>query len=141
MGSGEASLVLNEEEVSIGKEEQTGAVHARKVVETRRYKEVIPRQFDSVDMDRVPVEGEDSGEVQTLPDGSISIPIFEEEVVVTKRLVLRERVIIRKRTEIEQYTVETERRRERVEIKADPNVKVEHRAMTDAATGDDSSQG
>ena len=31
----------------------------------------------------------DSGEVETLPDGSISIPVFEEQLVITKRLVVR----------------------------------------------------
>ena len=40
----------------------------------------------------------DSGEVEVLPDGSVSIPVFQEELVIEKRLVVRERVIVRKHT-------------------------------------------
>jgi len=38
----------------------------------------------------------DSGEIEYLDDGSVSIPIIDEELVVYKRLVVRERVIVRK---------------------------------------------
>lgn len=57
----------------------------------------------------------DSGEVEHLPDGSISIPIIEEELIVTKRLIVRERIIVRKDTIVETRRIETELRRERVE--------------------------
>ena len=76
------------------------------------------------DLERVRVDGEDSGQVETLPDGSISVPLFAEELVIEKRLVVRERVIVRKRTEVEHHTVEAELRRERVEVEADDGVTV-----------------
>ena len=57
----------------------------------------------------------DSGEIEYLDDGSISIPIIEEELVVMKRLVVRERVIVRKETEVERRRIDVELRRERLE--------------------------
>jgi uncharacterized protein (TIGR02271 family) len=61
--------------------------------------------------------------VETLPDGSISIPVFEEQLVVEKRLVVRERVVIRKYRETRQERVEADLRRERVEVDADASVR------------------
>jgi uncharacterized protein (TIGR02271 family) len=68
---------------------------------------------------RVATSDGDSGEVETLPDGSISIPVFEEELVVTKRLVVRERIVVRKETHVRTETVEAELRRERVDVEVD----------------------
>ena len=56
--------------------------------------------------------------METLPDGSISIPVFEEQLVVTKRLVVRERVIVRKHTVYEEQVVTADLRRERLEVEA-----------------------
>jgi uncharacterized protein (TIGR02271 family) len=105
--------------------EEAGAVRVRKRVETDAVEEQVPREVEQAEVERVPVEGEDSGLVETLPDGSVSIPVFEEELVVTKRLVVRERVIVRKETTVEQETVATELRKERVEIEADPGIELE----------------
>lgn len=57
--------------------------------------------------------------METLPDGSVSIPVLEEELVVSKRMVVRERIIIRKRTVSEEQPIEAELRRERLEIDSD----------------------
>jgi uncharacterized protein (TIGR02271 family) len=67
-------------------------------------------------VERVPAAEGDSGEVETLPDGSISVPVLEEELVVTKRVVVRERVIVRKRTTTERRRIEAELRKERVDL-------------------------
>ena len=77
-----------------------------------------------VGTERMDPEEEDSGEIETLPDGSLSIPILEEELVITKRVVVRERIIIRKQIQKEQVLVETDLRRERVSIVADPDVEL-----------------
>lgn len=68
---------------------------------------------------RVPAGEGDSGEIETLPDGSVSIPVLEEELVVSKRLVVRERIIVHKDVETRVERVETELRRERVEFEED----------------------
>ncbi len=75
-------------------------------------------------MKRIDPNAEDSGEIETLPDGSLSIPILEEELVITKRIVVRERIIIRKRIQKEQVLVEADLRHERVSIVADPEVEL-----------------
>ena len=69
---------------------------------------------------RVAASEGDSGQIETLPDGSVSIPLFEEELVVTKRLVVRERVILRKHVTVAEETVEAELRREQIAIEHDP---------------------
>ncbi len=58
----------------------------------------------------------------TLPDGGLSIPIYEEELVVSKRVVLKERLVIRKRVITASTPVEDELRRERIEIDVDDSV-------------------
>jgi uncharacterized protein (TIGR02271 family) len=103
----------------------TGYVRARKVVGTYRLVDEIPVKVDEVVVDRAPVEADDSGRIETLPDGSISIPVYEEEVVVEKRTILRERVIIRREVVTETVQVETELRKERVDIEADEGIEVE----------------
>ncbi len=124
------SLDRREEELQLGREPaEAGSVHVRKHVDSRKVEELVPlrvERFDEVEQ-RGPKE-HDSGEIETLPDGSISIPILEEELVVTKRTVVRERVVVRKRTETEQRRVEAELRKERVDVGADPGVDLEDEA-------------
>lgn len=62
-----------------------------------------------------PSSAYDSGEIEYLPDGSISIPLIEEELVVTKRLVVRERIIIRKEHDVRTQRIEAKLRREVLE--------------------------
>ena len=121
----DAALIRHEEELYVEKEMRPiGSVRARKVVEARDVSELVPREIEDADVERVPPLEYDSGEIETLPDGSVSIPIFEEELVVTKRVVVRERVIIRKRTVTEKTRIDAELRRERVEIDADPGIEL-----------------
>ena len=50
----------------------------------------MPRDVEHVDTnERIAAEEGDSGEVELLDDGSVSIPVFEEVLIVTKRLVVR----------------------------------------------------
>jgi uncharacterized protein (TIGR02271 family) len=118
-------LTRYEEELRVETEaEEAGTVRVRKSVETELAAEEVARAVEDAGFERVPVEGEDSGLVETLPDGSVSIPLFEEELVVTKRLVVRERVVVRKETKVERETVSAELRRERVDVEADPGVEL-----------------
>ena len=99
-----------------------------KDVSTEHVAERFPRDVEDIEMEHIdPNEDpneEDSGEIETLPDGSLSIPILEEELVITKRVVVRERIIIRKQIQKEQVLVEADLRRERVSIVADPEVEL-----------------
>ena len=115
------SVVRHEEELAVGAEtRELGAVRVRKRVDTDRVREVVPRAVEDLDVvERTAPNDDDSGEVEVLPDGSVSIPILEEELVVTKRTVVRERVVVRKTTETKHQRVEAEIRKERVEVDAD----------------------
>lgn len=116
---------LSEERARVGTvTEESGRVRARKSVEHERVEQVVARGVEHADLERLSVAAEDSGEVETLPDGSVSIPVFEEQLVVTKRLVVRERVILRKHTVYEDHVVQTELRKERLDIDADPQVEL-----------------
>jgi uncharacterized protein (TIGR02271 family) len=121
LGDGGADTVRREERLATGTEtEESGRVHVRKHVETFPVEYSVPRDVEHVDTnERVPADEGDSGEVEELEDGSVSIPIFEEVLVVTKRLVVRERVIVRKRTVVDEYKLQTELRREHVTVDAD----------------------
>lgn len=115
------SLVRHEEEVAgVAKAwREKGSIRARKRVERVAVRRSVPVDVEQVDVDYVGAEDGDSGEIETLPDGSISIPVYEEELVITRRPVLRERVVIRKGIATERVTVTDRLRRERVEIDAD----------------------
>jgi uncharacterized protein (TIGR02271 family) len=125
-------IVRHEEELRLGtRVEEVGGVRARKEVGTEQVAQSVSREVEHVDdLERVPAGDHDSGEIETLPDGSISIPVFEEELVVTKRLVVRERVVVRKRTEVEDRRVEAELRKERLEIESTGAVDVEDDASS-----------
>jgi uncharacterized protein (TIGR02271 family) len=101
-----------------------GLVRGRKRVDSHLVRELIPRGVENVLLERTPPNEDDSGRIETLPDGSISIPVYEEELVITKRIVLRERVIVRKETVVREERVEAELRRERVEVEGDDGVVV-----------------
>ena len=118
-------VVLQEERADVGTvTEETGRVRARKSVRTDRVEEAVSRGVEHADLERMPVVDGDSGEVETLPDGSVSIPVFEEQIVVTKKLVVRERVVLRKHTVYEEHLVSAELRREELAIETEGDVRV-----------------
>ena len=113
----DASLVRHEEELDVGTQTtELGSVIVRKDVEGHGVEQVVSVDVEHADVERVAPTGEDSGEIETLPDGTISVPVFEEELVVTKRLRVRERILIKKSTETHQEVVRGEVRTERVEV-------------------------
>ena len=121
----DGELTLSEERLRVGTEtEHLGTARAIKRVDTETAHARVERGTEHADTERVDVlDAEtDSGEVETLPDGSISIPVFEEQIVVTKRLVVRERVVIRKHTVYEDHVVTADLRRERLEVEGDDGV-------------------
>jgi uncharacterized protein (TIGR02271 family) len=123
--SEEATLIRFEEtvEARAGGWRGVGFLRARKRVEAVKVDETVSASHENVNFERVPVADGDPGGVETLPDGGVSIPVYEEQLVVTKRVVLKERVVIRKRiTEVVQ-PVRAELRRERVEIDVDEDVR------------------
>ncbi|HZG96516.1 MAG TPA: DUF2382 domain-containing protein [Mycobacteriales bacterium] len=117
-------VIRSEEELAVATEvHEVGRVRAHKEVDIDQHREVVPRGVEHADVERsTEIADGDSGQVETLPDGSISVPVFEERIFVEKRLVVRERVIIRKQTTTEEHVVEADLRRERVEIETEGDV-------------------
>ncbi len=76
------TIVRHEEDVATAtRDEVVGAVRAHKHAESERVTQVVDRDVEDADIERsAPYEG-DSGEIETLPDGSVSIPVFEEQLV------------------------------------------------------------
>lgn len=120
----EATVTRHDERADVGTQlHETGRVRVSKHVESYPVEEVVPRSVEHVDdPDRVPAVEGDSGEIETLEDGSVSIPVFEEVLVVTRKLVVRERVIVRKRTVIDEHRLQTELRREHVAVETEGDV-------------------
>jgi uncharacterized protein (TIGR02271 family) len=116
-------VVRQEDELVVGTEaHEAGRVGLRKVVDYEPASTVVDVGTEHAELERHRAVQGDSGEVEVLPDGSISIPVFQEELVIEKRLVVRERVIVRKNTVTEERLIEADLRRERVEVEADPEV-------------------
>ena len=129
VGGGDTSpeVTVSEERLQVGTEtERIGSARAVKHVDVENVSARVQRGTEHADLDRVDVPDAeaDSGEVETLPDGSLSIPVFEEQLVVTKRLVVRERVVVRKHTVFEEQVVSADLKRERLEVEADGDVAV-----------------
>jgi len=116
-GRPETELVLHEEELRLGTVvREHGAIPFEKRIEMESVSDLVERQVEQAHVDRIAANEGDSGEIETLADGSISIPVLEEELVITKRVVVRERIVVRKETTTEQKRVEGQLRKERVEI-------------------------
>jgi uncharacterized protein (TIGR02271 family) len=101
-----------------------GFLRAKRGVEVVPVDERFSLDEETVGERRVPLNENDSGRIEILDDGSVSIPIYAEELVVTRRTVLKERVIIKKEltSRIEQVTAEL--RHEHVEIDTEGDVEV-----------------
>ena len=115
------AMVVSEEQMRVGTQvEQSGAARAVKHVDVEQVSTRVERGTEHADLERLAVADAqaDSGQVETLPDGSVSIPVFEEQIVVTKRLVVRERVILRKHTVYEEHVVTADLKKERLEVEA-----------------------
>ena len=113
-----AYITRSEEELAIGKRRaETGAVEARKTVETEHVRERVPVRREEAEIERRPISADAarSGEVQVGED-EIRVPLMGEEVVAEKRAVPKEEVVIRKKAVEDTKTIEADLRRERVDV-------------------------
>lgn len=108
----EARVTLSEEELRVGtRTVSAGEVRIHKHVETSQVRESVPVMREDVTVERRPLAAGASLEPRT--EGEVTyIPIIEEEIVVTKRLVAREELVITKRRITEERIVEETVRRE-----------------------------
>jgi len=105
-------LVVEKEVVS------RGAVHLHKGVETAEQTLQVPVFHEEATIEHMTPEAYNSSGVQD-PDTMV-IPIYEEQLVVEKRMVLKEYIRIRKRWVEEQHTVTEALRREYLTVTDPP---------------------
>jgi uncharacterized protein (TIGR02271 family) len=114
----EDGMTLHGEELHIeARSVDAGVARVEKTVTTHPTAAAVDRRVEGFEqLERVAPHEGDSGEIERLADGSISVPILEEQLVVTKRIVVIERVIVRKRTTIERQVIEADLRSEHVSV-------------------------
>jgi uncharacterized protein (TIGR02271 family) len=121
----EAVVVRHEEEPTLWKRRKiSGVLTARRRVRVERTAVDLPVEVERLVQQRIAKHENDDGRVETLPDGSISIPVYREELIVTKRTVLAERIIIRKEAVTELQRVQADLRREHVELETEGTVEI-----------------
>jgi uncharacterized protein (TIGR02271 family) len=111
----------SEEELRAGVcEREAGRVNIKKSVRTEHEVVRVPRGREEVDIERVSIEGEArevSGATEAnIDEDEVVVQVFEEEVVVTKRVVLKEEIRLRKRVAWDEEVVEVDLRKEEVEV-------------------------
>jgi uncharacterized protein (TIGR02271 family) len=115
-----AVVQLREEELGVAKQwTQAGEVLIRKKVETRTDRIPVELGYEEVSVQRVPVnrmlaEGERAEPHQE--GDTLIVPVVEEEIVITKRLVIREELHVTKRRLSRQREVTGQVRKEHLDV-------------------------
>ena len=111
----ELRVQRTEEELAAGtREREAGEVRVKKNVRTDRESVAVPTRHEEVSVERVPLSGEASE--AEIGDDEVLVPVTEEEVVVSKRPVVKEEVRIRKDVVEDTEVVEEDVRREEIDV-------------------------
>jgi uncharacterized protein (TIGR02271 family) len=111
----ELRVQRTEEELAAGtREREAGEVRVQKNVRTERESVAVPTRHEEVSVERVPLEGEASE--AEIGDDEVSVPVTEEEVVVSKQPVVKEELRIRKDVVEDTEVVEEDVRREEIDV-------------------------
>ncbi len=115
-GEDEIRVQRSEEELRVGTtKREAGALRVRKRVRTERERLEVPVRREEVHVERVPVSGEVAAGAE-IGEDEIVVPITEEEVVVSKRPVVKEEIRIRKDVVEDTEVVEEDVRREEIDV-------------------------
>jgi uncharacterized protein (TIGR02271 family) len=111
-------LELREEELVASKETiQSGAVRLRKRVEEAPVRLEIEELHDELEIEHIPVGQVVAERAEAREEGGMwIIPVYEEQLVTVKRLVLKEELRVRRLPTRETRLVEDTVRRERLDI-------------------------
>jgi uncharacterized protein (TIGR02271 family) len=111
----ELRVQRTEEELAAGtREREAGEVRVKKNVRTDRESVAVPTRHEEVSVERVPLSGEASE--AEIGEDEVLVPVTEEEVVVSKRPVVKEEVRIRKDVVEDTQIVEEDVRREEIDV-------------------------
>ncbi len=120
----EEVIPLVEETVRIDKRQAvTGRVRVRTIVDTVEEFARASLQSDTVEVTRVPVDQVVDTPPAIRTEGDVTIvPVFEEILVVEKRLLVKEELHIRRKTSTEEVEMPVSVRKQRAVIeRIDPN--------------------
>jgi uncharacterized protein (TIGR02271 family) len=123
--------VIEEELVAGARAVKTGAVRVEKHVEKRIRKIETPLLHEDVEVRRVSVNRvvSEAPAIRKVGD-TVIVPVVEEELVITKRLVLKEEIHLKKRRTKNRFIQHVELERERAEVQrldADGRI-IDHRS-------------
>ena len=115
----EVVVPVIEEELATGtRQVTTGAVRVEKRVEKRVRRVTAPALHEEVEIKRVPVNRVVAEAPKSRRRGNtVIVPVVEEELVVTKRLVLKEEIHLIKRRMKDRVVKEVELGRERATVR------------------------
>jgi uncharacterized protein (TIGR02271 family) len=138
----ERTIPLHEEELVAHKEiRELGEVVVRTRVEEVPSRLEVEAYREEVEVEHVPVGQVVSERVAPWEeDGVLIVPIYEEQLVVTKRLVLREHLRVRRVGTTETHLFEDTLRRERVEVEDPANTGLVHELYPDDRDDDRSAR-
>lgn len=115
----EVVVPVIEEQLATGvRAVKTGSVRVEKRVETRTRRVSAPVLYEDVEVRRVPINRvvEEAPKSRRVGN-TVIVPVVEEELVVTKRLVLKEEIHLVKRRAKERVVKEVELGRERARVR------------------------
>jgi uncharacterized protein (TIGR02271 family) len=109
--------VIEEEVVAGARPVKTGSVRVDKHVEKRIRRLETPLLHEDVEVRRVPVNRVVSEAPAVRKKGdTVIVPVVEEELIVTKRLILKEEIHLVKHHTKDRFVKEVELNRERAEV-------------------------
>jgi uncharacterized protein (TIGR02271 family) len=114
----ERTLELREEELVVQRQmRDVGEAHIRTRVEEVPARLEVEANAEEVEVEHVPVGQVVSQRVEPYQEGDVLVvPVYEEQLVVTKRLLLREQLRIRRVTTTQRQLFEDTLKKERVEV-------------------------
>jgi uncharacterized protein (TIGR02271 family) len=115
----DVSIPVVEEQVQVTKRaRQKGQVKITKSVVEEQKQMTVPVLREEVRVERVPADGTAATGARFEND-SVTVPVMEEQVEVTKRPVVKEEVRVSKTAHVDQRSVDATVRREEVDVKED----------------------
>ena len=110
-------MTRSEEELAIDKRRvPIGAMSIRKRVDTQHVSQPVNTTREEVTVERRPVSNADSAHGSDMGEDEIRIPVYEDEIVVDKRRVMKEEVVVKKQAVQETKNVEADLQKERIDV-------------------------
>jgi len=135
----ERTLDLREEELVVQRTmRDVGEAHIRTRVEEVPARLEVEANAEEVEVEHVPVGQVVSERVQPYQEGDVLVvPVYEEQLVVTRRLLLREELRIRRVTTTQRQLFEDTLKKERVDVEDPAQTGMLHEQFaTDAERND-----